>query len=84
MIAANCLVWATLIFFNLLAFTNLLIISVPFTLGVYNLYGFYKCSSERQQIWKDYLGTQTQNLKDKAVNYAIEHPELIMPKEHGN
>ena len=78
MISLNCLVWGTFVFFNLLSFTNLMVISVPLTLGCYNLYGFYKCSSERQQIWGDYVNRKTANVKNEAVNYAINNPDLII------
>ena len=77
MLTVNCLIWGTLVFFNLLSLTNLMVISVPLILGAYNLYGFYKCSKERQQIWSDYINLQTDNTKKEAVNYAINNPELI-------
>ena len=77
MVGVNCLVWGTLVFFNLLSMTNLMVISVPLILGAYNLYGFYKCSGERQQIWSDYVNMQTHNAQNHAINYAVNNPELI-------
>lgn len=73
----NILVWGTLIFFNLLSISNVLVISVPLVLGGYNLYGFYKCSKERQEIWSDYLNNQAQNAKNQAINHAIQNPQYF-------
>ena len=45
-------IWSLLLFFNILSFKNLLIILLPFVLNWFNLWAFYKCSSEQQERLK--------------------------------
>jgi len=65
--------WAISLILNILSFSKLLMILLPFSLNAYNLYAFFKCSREQQDKMNQFIKDQKEQGTEKIVNNYLKN-----------